>query len=172
MFCNTPIDWQAAAAWAQFAAAVLGVVAAYKIGASQTAAQQDVANKGRQQFAKLVLGICTQAHSDIVHAVKLLSDEQKDWFMSGQGYLPNMVPAIQAFRGLDLNRMPSADVALAVNELRRLCGWAKVQQRRVECDWKEFNAISPNLEDELREWGEAATAALAKVQGGLANYLA
>ncbi len=171
MFCNTSIDWQAAAAWAQFGAAILAVIAAYMIGRAQMAAQQDVAAKGRQQFAKLVLGICQQAQSDIVHAVELLSDDHMEWFMSGEGYVPNMVPTIQAIRGLDLNRMPSADVALAVNELRRLCGWAKVYQGHAEHDWKTHSMISPDLENDLREWREKANAALEEVRSGLANDL-
>lgn len=161
----------AAAGWAQCFASVLAVIAAYWIGRAQITAQHLREAENRRQFAALVVGICERAHADIVEAVKMLDDKHQEYVMSGEGGVPSMTATIQSFRALDFNRMPSAEVALAANELRRLCGWAKKHEQRAVQNWKTHGRLSQAVEETLIDWRTEASKALDAVKRGCGTDL-
>lgn len=60
----------------------------------------------------------------------------------------------------------SAEVALAVSELRRLCGWTKKYGVQALKMWSEMGGVDPILAEHIDGWAQNATKALGKVRSG------
>ena len=81
----------------------------------------------------------------------------RDLVRGGEGpRIPNTTTNVLVLRELDLNRMPSSKMALAVAELRRLSGWGKTYQKQARDSWYENGALDNDFVDALDEWALSA----------------
>ena len=160
------IDWAATGTWAQLVAAILALMVANKISRAELNAQRAVARDAERQFVALVLGLARQAASDIDDAASALQDRAM-WskVRGGDGPdVPNTAINVMSLRELDLNRMLSAEMGLAVVELRRLSGWGKTNDRQARESWSDNGDLDDDMVEALSGWAASARNALRKLE--------
>ncbi len=72
-----------------------------------------------------------------------------------------------AIRALDINRMPTAQVAIAVVEMRRLAGWTAQYLTRASADVDKFGSIEAALVTEIEDWNLNANASILGLRNAL-----
>lgn len=147
----TDLTSEVAAAWAQCAAALIGIVAAWLFGRSEMQAQYQAAEEAQAQFDALVLGAAEATVAVIRDVADFLLDEVNVRHQTP----PSTVASINFLKALDYNRMSDAEMGVAVLELRRLAGWSKGHHTNARYWLTQYDTLDP-MEDVLAEWvGEA-----------------
>lgn len=165
-----PVDWSATGTWAQLQAAFIALRVASSISRSEMRAQRQVAADERGEFAGVVVGICEIAANFIYDASRILrSRDEVETLAHGYGSDPTAASIILALRGLDLNRMPNAQAAMAVTELGRLCGWTKSNCRTAKKWYSSDVNLPPDFIDAMDEWRDQAQEQWNNVRAGFAK---
>lgn len=162
------IDWAATGTWAQLLAAIIGLRVAWTISRAELVAQRKTAAEAQSQFNDLVWGLCKQAVEAIVDAANTLNnDDAVKTIAHGYAPTPSTAAHVNALKALDLNRMPSGHVALAVMEIRRLSGWTKGYASAAFNSMAEYDVVEPEVSDRLIEWRDRALAELQTLEAAL-----
>ena len=165
-FAGYPVDWGATGTWAQLGAALLALMIAAKISRAELDAQRTVAREAERQYTDLVVGLARRAAADICTAAQALQDKaMRDLVRGGDGpQVPNVASNVMTLRELDVNRMLSAEMALAVVELRRLSGWGRAYSRQARDSWRNDQGLDPKIEGALDRWARSSRAALRDIE--------
>lgn len=162
-FSNGIMDWPA---WVQAVGSVAAIFVAILVDQGAARRARRDARDARREYIALVLGIARRAVADIVTAAEGLSDKSMlDGMRGGDGpNIPRTSRSVLVIRKLDLNRMPTAEVAVAVAELRRLSGWGKNYVTAAVRDWSTQGSLSFDVQEALGEWAMNARAELAVIE--------
>jgi len=164
------IDWSATGTWAQLGAALIGVWVVRRVSRSELDAQRQVAIDERTEFAGMVIGICEVGATFIYETSKMLSDRDEiEALFHGVADEPTAASLTLALKGLDLNRMPNAQVAIGVTELRRLCGWTKANCRVAQEWFKSDRNVPPEFVEQMGDWRQRAQSQMNEVRLGFAK---
>lgn len=162
------MDVDATAALAQIVLAGASLWAVWKVSRVELDAQRAAASEAKAEFGALLVGITEDAARDIELAATLLTDDNTVKSIAhGYGNVPNTTPHVNLLKALDYNRMPTASVARAVAETRRLAGWTKNYRADALDSFRDHGAVHPDLVESIMRWGVEARAAADTVRAGV-----
>lgn len=165
------IDWDGTGAMVQAVGSVAAIVAAIWIDQGAARRSRSERDQDRRDYLALILGLAREAACDIAGASEALRDKAYgDVIRGGTGPdVPSTTENVMSIRELDLNRMPTAEVALAMIKLRRLSGWRDRYTSMVSSDWSNGPGIQFETDEALAWWASEAQQALAVVEAAAAR---